>query len=118
VKLKDAIAAVNDKINTLTGEKKQRIEMLALLKLAVDSSSGIEKLMGPASDALDKVAGTWSAIAADLTKLKDFVANMRGGFDLYFVDIPQAIDDWKRLAEKADAYRANAFIKISETVAA
>ncbi len=118
VKLKEAIDNVNAKLGTLDAEQKQRAELLALLRLAVNSSAGIEKLMGPACDALDKVAGTWNAIAADLKKLRDFITNMRGGFDLYFVDIPQAIDDWKSLAEKADAYRANAFIKVSELQAA
>ena len=109
IKLKEMVGKVKDKLGQMEAEQKKRIELLALLKTSTLSTSGIEKLMGPACEALDKIAGTWSAISADMANLKTLVAGMTD-YSMHFLDVPQAIDNWKALGIKADAYRANAFI--------
>jgi uncharacterized protein Yka (UPF0111/DUF47 family) len=109
IKLKKQIEKARDALGTMEAEQKRRMELLALLATSSKSTSGIEKLMGPACDALDKIAGTWSAISADMAHLKTLVAGMTD-YSMQFIDVPQAIDNWKALGIKADAYRANAFI--------
>jgi hypothetical protein len=118
ITIKNNIARCKEKLEQRIGEERTRAEELALLDLADKSTAKIELLMGPAVQALDKVAGTWHAIAADLGNVKKLVAGMKTGFSLYFVDVPQAIDNWKAIAEKADAYRANAFLQVEDAKAA
>jgi hypothetical protein len=118
IKIKADIERARETLEQRLGEQRTRAEQLALLELADKSTAKIEELMGPAVAALDKMAGTWHALAADLGKVKDLVAGMKTGFSLYFVDVPQAIDNWKAIAEKADAYRANAFLQVEEAKAA
>jgi chromosome segregation ATPase len=118
VKLKNQIDRTNQRLGELRAEERERTTKLAALDLAQKSLQGIETKMPQAIDALDKAANCWHAVAADIKKVRELAAGMKGEFALYFVDIPQAIDDWKRIAEKADAYRAHAFIQIQSAAAA
>jgi hypothetical protein len=113
IKIKEQIARAKDQLELLTGEQKRRVELIAILRLASESTSGIEKSMGSAIAGLDKAANAWSAIAGDMANLRKTIEGLRGSFDMYFVDIPLIKQSWHNVGVKADAYRAHAFCTVT-----
>ncbi|MEA5514724.1 alpha-xenorhabdolysin family binary toxin subunit A [Nodularia sp. UHCC 0506] len=104
----DAARQIVDLIQKLSDE----VRVVSEIEKAKKGVHDIDKQLETALEALGKIQSAWSAIAADLTKLKVLVADVIAHHNNLIVAdiyIDDAILKWKNLAEKADTYRMKAY---------
>jgi hypothetical protein len=109
-------------IRRLEGTIARNALFIHQLELAESGITSIQNSMDAALPSIQKIRGTWEAIAFDFKKLMEKIATTGEDLDIFpelmKADIDIDIDAWAALAKRADEYRTNAYITVGTRAAA
>lgn len=120
VKARQRLETLGKDLVKLEADEKLAFLLNGMISLARDSLDGIQKDIHAALPAIQKIQGVWHAIHADLVNLGKIIADDidKAMLEIKELGVSTAIEQWRLLALKADAYRANAYIEVPATQAA
>jgi len=113
----DKAKAAADKIKNLNDQLRADANLLITIHAAENGITTIALALAAALPVIQKVQGIWSAIASDLTKIIGVIQTDIGQAlpIIMNLGIDEAVTDWKNVANEANDYRVNAFVKIDTT---
>ena len=114
----DALNHVNsarDTIATLQGEIQADTNLMIALNNAERGITNIEVALASALPVIQKIAGTWSTIQADLQNIVQLIStDISQALPVIMnLGIAEAITAWSAVAALADAYQLNAYVVVS-----
>lgn len=101
-------------ISRLEGKIARNILLVSEIDTARAGMTQIQKAMNDAIPTIDLIRGVWNSLAKDMSLI---VENMEDNFDAslpraLIAAVPIALEQWQSLADRADKYRDNAYIKV------
>ncbi|MGZ4113010.1 MAG: alpha-xenorhabdolysin family binary toxin subunit A [Tumebacillaceae bacterium] len=111
------IKETKEKIAKLDSDFKRDFFVVNTIDLA---NKGIEQVLKDINEALpviQKIQGIWKAINDDLTRLLEIFTEGLEGVAVKELDLglDEAIVQWKRISDEADAFRVNAYVDFQES---
>ena len=119
----EAMDRARREIGRLEATIRRNTLLIAEIQRAQGSIQTIQEKMNAALPLIQKIQGTWEAIASDL---KNFVTNLDQNLresilqdpGMIEPDVEAAIDTWTELGKAADKYRTNAYVQVTSRKAA
>jgi hypothetical protein len=120
VKAKERLDNLKKKLGELEGDQRFALQLIGIINIARDGLHGIQKDITEALPAIQKIQGVWDAIASDLKHIGEIIATdiEEAILEIKDLGVELAIAQWQDIKKKADAYRAHAYIEVSQSQAA
>lgn len=111
----DRVHEFQKKLKEARKDLQQAVTLMSDLGLARDSLEGILTELNTALPVLERIEGTWDAIAKDLNNILSVITEDIEEAPVIIKDlgVTTAIEDWAKVAAIAEQYRANAYITVT-----
>jgi len=115
VKALERARAAQEKINALTGKMEADANLMTAIHLAMNGTSTIVQSLAAALPVVQKIRGVWSGIAADMAHIVKLIDDdiRKVPPIIMSLGVDEAMKAWYNVAQAANQYRVNAYVKQS-----
>jgi hypothetical protein len=120
VKAKQRLEGLQKDLAAALADQNLAFLLIGMISICRDSLAGIQRDIHAALPVIQKIQGVWHALHADLAFLGEIITKDidQAILEIKALGVSTAIEQWRELALKADAYRAHAYIEVATEQAA
>ncbi|MGO9319825.1 MAG: alpha-xenorhabdolysin family binary toxin subunit A [Solirubrobacteraceae bacterium] len=115
VKALDKAHAARDKIDSLAATERADANIMTAIHSATQGMTTIVTALSRALPVIQKMEGAWASIATDVANIVKIIEQDIGQVPpiIMSLGVEEAVKAWYNVAQLADAYRVNAYVKES-----